>query len=357
MKSWRNCIIHNDASIMDAIKVIDDSGMQIALIVDDNDILQGILTDSDIRRAVISRIDFSTGIEEIMKVDPYTAQIGQSDEEIRELMSTYHVHQIPVLDDAGRVQRVVSFTDVIEKRRYENIVVLMVGGIGSRLMPLTEKCPKPLLKVGTKPILEIILESFIEKGFYRFYLSVNYKSEMIEEYFGDGSALGIEINYIREEKKLGTAGSLGLLPEMPMKPVIVMNGDILTKIDYSALIRYHEAENADATMAVREYNVRIPYGVIDIENNTIVGISEKPMEAHIVNAGIYVLSPSVFQGLKGDTYLDMPRLYEKLITEKKKAVVFPIREYWLDIGRIDDFEQAQIDYYTQWGEGETYERQ
>lgn len=352
MKLWRNCIIHSGASIMDAVKVIDDSGLQIALIVDNNDKLQGILTDGDIRRAVINGSDFSAEIESVMTANPFVATIGQSEEEIKEMMRVRHIHQVPVVDDEGRVQRIISFADVLGKKKFDNIVLLMAGGVGSRLLPLTEKYPKPLLKVGSKPILEIILESFIERGFYRFYISVNYKSEMIEEYFKDGAAWGVEINYIREEKKLGTAGSLGLLPEWPEKPVIVMNGDILTKIDYGALVNYHESESADATMAVREYKARIPYGVIDTKNNEIVGITEKPIEKYMVNAGIYVLNPDVFKDIKGENYLDMPRLYEQLIKAGKKSVVFPIREYWLDIGRMDDFEQAQIDYDTQWRRNE-----
>lgn len=348
MSSWRECIIHSGASIMEAVKAIDNGGMQIALIVDDDDRLLGILTDGDIRRAVIRGVDFSTEIENIMKVNPSVATVGQSNDEIRELMRARQVHQIPIVDANGRVERVVSFVDVIGKRKYDNIVVLMVGGLGTRLMPLTKNYPKPLLRIGAKPILEIILESFVEKGFYQFYFSVNYKSEMIESYFKDGSDWGVEIHYIKEERRMGTAGALGLLREIPKQPVIVMNGDILTKVDFSSLINYHLSEGADATMAVREYNIRIPYGVIDINENQITSITEKPTESYMVNAGIYVLAPSVFQEIEDNGYLDMTRLFERLIKKGKKTIVFPIREYWLDIGKMDDFEQAQIDYNAFW---------
>lgn len=348
MESWEKCTILEDASIIEAVKAIDKGGMQIALIVDNCGRLKGILTDGDIRRAVINKTDFTEDVRNIMKRDPTVAKVGQSDEEIRKLMKARQVHQIPVIDDEGRVQRIVLFVDVIERKKHDNIVVIMAGGLGARLMPLTEKSPKPLLKVGSKPILEIILESFLEKGFYRFYFSVNYKAEMIELYFGDGSAWDAEIRYVREEKKLGTAGSLSLLPEIPDKPIIVMNGDILTKVDYASLVDYHIAECVAATMAVREYNNRIPYGVIDVEGNTIVSIKEKPIETYMVNAGIYVLAPSVIKEVRKGEYLDMPGLYDRLIESGKKTVVFPIREYWLDIGRIEDFKKAQNDYETIW---------
>lgn len=348
MGSWQECVIQENASIMDAVKAIDKGGMQIALIVDDGGKLKGVLTDGDIRRAVINKVDFTKWVGNIMKRNPSVAKVGQSDEEIRELMKVRQVHQIPVIDDEERVRRVALFLDVIDRKRYDNIVVIMAGGLGSRLMPLTEKSPKPLLKVGSKPILEIILESFLEKGFYRFYFSVNYKAEMIESYFGDGSAWNAEIKYVREEKKLGTAGSLSLLPEVSDKPIIVMNGDILTKVDYASLVGYHMSEGAIATMAVREYTSRIPYGVIDVDGNIIVSVKEKPTETYMVNAGIYVLSPSAVREVRRGEYLDMPGLYDRLIDSGKKTIVFPIREYWLDIGRIEDFEKAQDDYEVLW---------
>lgn len=348
MKKWKDCSIKVGATVMDAIRIIDKSGMQIALIVDENDRLQGILTDGDIRRAVIKGIDFNQNIINVMKTNPVVARKGQNNEEIREIMKKHIIHQLPVVDDSGCVKEIISFTDLIGSHRHDNVIFLMVGGLGTRLMPLTEEKPKPLLKVGSKPILEIILESFAERGFYNFFFSVNYKAEMIENYFGDGSKWNVKINYIKEKEKLGTAGSLSLLPTKPDKPLIVMNGDILTKVDFSSLINYHINEGAAATMGVREYTSCVPYGVIDTEDNKIISISEKPIEKHLVNAGIYVLNPDILDGLKKDKYLDMPGLYQKLLNTGQKAVVYPITEYWLDIGRIDDFEKAQIDYSMLW---------
>ena len=350
MSSWRKCIIQKDAKIMDAVEAIDTSGMQIALILDEKEKLLGVLNDGDIRRAVLNRIDFSSNIETIMKKNPVVAHVGQTNEDLRKMMKVKQVHQIPLIDHDGKILNVISFTDVIGSGKRDNAVVMMAGGIGSRLMPLTENSPKPLLKIGSKPILEIILESFIEKGFYRFYISVNYMSEKIEDYFGNGSRWGVEIEYIEEKERLGSAGSLGLLKDSLDLPVIVMNGDILTKVDYSAMLSYHESEHAIATMAVREYKSRIPYGVINLSNNRIKSIVEKPMESYMVNAGIYILDSKVIRNIDGKQYLDMPDFFVRLINANMKTVVYPIREYWIDIGQIENFQQAQTDYDIVWGE-------
>jgi len=350
MKDWKNCCLSEDSTIMDAVRVIDKSGKQIALIIDDNDILKGILTDGDIRRAVLKGVDFNNNISVVMNRNPVVAKIDQSNDEICEIMRNRIIHQIPVIDSDRHVVNLVSFTDLIGSRRHDNIIFLMVGGLGTRLMPLTKEKPKPLLNVGTKPILEIIIESFAERGFYKFYLSVNYKAEMIEKYFGDGSKWNVEINYIKEKKKMGTAGSLSLLPEKLSAPIIVMNGDILTKVNFSSLIEYHINENAAATMAVREYTSCVPYGVIETKDNKIVSIKEKPIEKRLVNAGIYVLNPEVLEMIEKNKYLDMPGLYQKLLERNQNVVAFPITEYWIDIGHLDDYEKAQLDYYSLWEE-------
>jgi len=230
------------------------------------------------------------------------------------------------------------------------LVVLMAGGLGTRLRPLTAEIPKPLLKVGDKPILETILLSFIECGFHRFALAVNYKSEQIEAYFGDGQNFGAEIEYLHEEKRLGTAGALSLLTEKPTEPVFVMNGDLLTKVDFAEFLDYHQNANVAATMGVREYSWQIPYGVIETENGQITRITEKPTHTCYVNAGLYTLSPAAVALVKSGVYLDMPDLFGELISRREKTTVYPIRDYWLDIGRMDDFRRAQSDYLSVFGE-------
>lgn len=346
--NWRNCLISEEASILDAVKTIDCGGMQIALIVDKRRRLCGVLTDGDIRRAVLNNVDFNKNITTIMKKHPIVANAYQSEREIQNLMRDKQIHQVPVIDDEGCVLDVVLFLDVLGDKCHTNPVVLMAGGMGKRLLPLTADTPKPLLRIGTKPILEIILENFVESGFSNFYISVNYKSEQLENYFRDGSKWGIHIHYLKENIRLGTAGGLSLLPDTIDEPIIVMNGDILTKIDIEALLSYHLLVKADATMAIREYDSQIPYGVIKVDDGKIVSIEEKPFERYWVNAGIYVLNSNVIGEIEENTYTDMTCLLERLIRNDKRVNAFPIREYWIDIGKMDDFEQAQMDFVNCW---------
>ena len=237
-----------------------------------------------------------------------------------------------------------NLEELAYKKQRDNIVLLMAGGLGMRLRPLTDKVPKPLLKVGNKPILETILESFIEAGFWRFYFAVNYKHEMIESYFGDGVNYGVEIKYIHERKRMGTAGALYFLPHDLEEPVIVMNGDLLTNVDFGELVDYHKEQNAAATMGVREYSYQIPYGVIDYNGISIMNITEKPTLNFYVNAGIYVLSPETVAEINEETFLNMTDVFDNLMKENKKTTVYPVRGYWLDIGHMDQFQQAQTDY-------------
>ena len=224
----------------------------------------------------------------------------------------------------------------------------MAGGLGTRLRPLTEDCPKPLLKIGGTPVLETILEGFINKGFDTFYISVNYKAEMIESYFGDGSRWGVNIEYLRETQRLGTAGSIRLLPEKPDLPFLVMNGDLLTKVDFAQLLEFHlnnqKLSSAMATMCVREYNMQIPYGVVRQEGNRLTRLDEKPIQRFFVNGGIYVFEPDMIDLIPEDEYFDMTHLFDKMMKNNHKTVVFQIREYWMDIGHKGDFETADGEY-------------
>jgi NDP-sugar pyrophosphorylase family protein len=220
----------------------------------------------------------------------------------------------------------------------------MAGGFGKRLKPLTDSTPKPLLKVGNKPILENILEQFIATGFHKFYISTHYKAEMVREYFGDGSNWNVSIEYIHEETPLGTAGGLGLLPNNLTKlPILVMNGDLLTKVNFEQLLNFHLQEGGAATMCVREYDFQVPYGVIKADGRRIISIQEKPIQSFFVNAGIYVLNPSILDAVDGKNYLDMTQLLEDKIENDEQVNLFPIHEYWLDIGGSKQFDRAQKD--------------
>jgi len=222
----------------------------------------------------------------------------------------------------------------------------MVGGLGTRLRPLTENTPKPMLKVGSKPILQTIVGKFADCGYTNIVMCVNYKSHIIQDYFGDGSEFGVNIEYILEEQRMGTAGALSLLKEKPTEPFFVMNGDLLTNLDFEKMLDFHEVYDAKATMCVREYDIEVPYGVVNVTNENITSIEEKPIHNFFVNAGIYILDPDCIDLIPRDGFYDMPSLFEKMITNNNKTISFPLQEYWLDIGRIADYERANLEYST-----------
>jgi len=326
------------------MEVIDNSSLQVALIVNDDKRLLGTVTDGDIRRGILRGVLLDEPIHKIMRTNPTVAHLEDKPEDLYALMKLKQLRQIPILDDHGRVISVEFYDFIALSSQLDNWVVLMAGGLGTRLQPLTDDCPKPLLEVGGRPILQTILESCIKHGFNRFYLSVNYKAKMVEDYFGNGSRWGVDIRYIREDKRMGTAGALSLLPERPTKPFLVMNGDLLTKVNFKQLLDFHLEYCAQATMCVRDYDFQVPYGVVKIQQHRLVDIEEKPAQKFFVNAGIYVLEPEVLDMIPKDEFYDMPSLFMKLVALHHETIVFPIREYWLDIGNKVDFEQAIGDF-------------
>ena len=347
----QQCCIGTDATLRQAMEAIERSSMQLALVVEDNLCLKGLLTDGDIRRVILRGVSLETMVSDVMRTNPMVFHLQDSRDYVIRHMQKGQISQAPLLDAAGRVTDLYILNDLLSKRARSNFVLLMAGGLGTRLRPLTEHVPKPLLKVGNMPILETILTSFIENGFSHFYLAVNYKSEMIESYFGDGSRWDVEIEYLHERKRLGTAGALSLLPKDLCEPIIVMNGDLLTKVDFGEFLDYHVAEDAVATMGVREYSWQVPYGVVELEGSQISRIEEKPVHHCYVNAGMYVLSPEAVHRVTAEEYLDMPDLFRGIVAEKKKTAVYPIRDYWMDIGQMDDFRQAQGEYDEVFGRG------
>lgn len=344
MKDWKKVLISADATLRETIRVIDTGALKIALVVDDAQKLLGTVTDGDIRRGILRGCSLEDEVRQVLNPVPTVAAQNEGKDQILALMRLKQVYQIPVIDSDGKLVGLEILERVLETPSYDNCVVLMAGGLGSRLKPLTDDTPKPLLKVGGKPILETILENFIQYGFTNFRISVNYKGELIENYFGDGSRWGAKIEYLRESRKLGTAGALGLLPERPELPVLVMNGDVLTKVNFQQLLEFHREHRALATMCVREYDFQVPYGVVTVDGHKILTIEEKPVQRFFVNAGIYVLEPEALDLIPKDTFFDMPTLFEKVVAREKETAVFPIREYWLDIGRMDDFQRAEGEF-------------
>jgi len=331
------------SSIHSAIEAIERVGMRVVLVVDSSHHLQGVVTDGDIRRGLLRGLTIESKISEVMNRNPLTAKVGTNRRELLNMLSKSQLLAIPILDGA-RVVGLETFDGTQQVVNHHNPVFIMAGGFGKRLAPLTDDTPKPLLKVGEKALLEIILDSFIKRGFNSFYISTHYLSEMIREYFGDGSRWGVSIQYVFEDRPLGTGGALGLLPsDLPDLPVIMCNGDILTTIDYERLLNFHNKNNADLTMCVRDYEHQVPYGVVNTDGNLIINIDEKPLQRFFVNAGIYVISPSLINGIEKDTHIDMPDLIHQFISRGADALVFPIHEYWLDIGGMEDYKRAQVD--------------
>ena len=345
MKSVQHIKLTPKSSIREALKIIDSGAMQIAIVVDENDRLIGTLTDGDIRRGLLNNLGLDDSIESIVFKTPTIAILSDTKEEILQKALSKKLHQIPILDDEHRVIGIKEIEELVRPHVKPNRVVLMVGGLGTRLHPLTENTPKPMLKVGNKPILQTIVEKFAEYGFINIVMCVNYKSHIIEDYFGDGSEFGVNIKYILEEHRMGTAGALSLLRSAPIEPFFVMNGDLLTNVNFEHLLDYHTSQNATATMGVREYDFQVPYGVVNIEGSRILSIQEKPIHKFFVSAGIYMLSPEALSMIPQNEFYDMPTLFEALIKENKTTLSFPIREYWLDIGRMEEYERANSEYH------------
>lgn len=344
MKNWRDTFVYRTNTIRETLIVINQLSLKIALVVNNEMELLGTVTDGDVRRAMLNNVSMENSVAEIMNPRPITAKCAHDKKALTELMQRFVLMSIPIVSDNNQVTGLVSLHELVKKPKRSNAVLLMAGGLGKRLSPLTNDCPKPLLKVGESPLLEIALKNFIEAGFKRFYISTHYMPEKIRQYFADGSRWGADITYVHEDKPLGTAGALGLLPKSEIvDDLVVMNGDILTNIDFEKLITFHEENQADATMCVREYVHQIPYGVIETDGYKITTIKEKPSSQHFVNAGIYVISPNLINKVKKNKPVDMTTLLENCIAQDGEVAVYPILDYWLDIGRLDDFQQAQLD--------------
>jgi len=345
MKNWQNTLIAPTLSLREALQTINDVGCQMALVVDGQRRLLGTLSDGDARRALLRGVTLDTPVSEAMHTTP-TVVHNHDDRETRlGLIKRRGLHQLPIVDSDGFVVGLEVVDDYLQVPAREESVVIMAGGLGSRLKELTRETPKPMLNVGSRPILETIVRSFSEQGFRRFYLAVNYKAEQIEAHFGDGSRFGIEVHYLREQQRMGTAGALSLLPAGLEHPIVVTNADLLTKADYAAMIENHLATGADATMGVRKYEMQVPFGVVQEKDGRIASIYEKPVHQFMVSAGMYVLSPSVLKLVPRDQFFDMPTLFENITEQGLYARSHHVDGYWLDIGQPSDFERANHDFH------------
>lgn len=344
MKNWQSTLVAPGDSLEAAIITMDKSALRVAIAVDEAGRLLGTLTDGDVRRALLRRMPMSTPVRNVMCTTPQRAEVDWERERILAVMREHELLQVPVVDATGLVVGLETLHGVLESRVRDNPVFVMAGGFGTRLHPLTQDCPKPMLNVGGRPILQIILERMVEKGFHRFFFSTHFMPEVIRSHFGDGSKWGVSIQYVHETEPLGTGGALGLLPKEDIDlPLLLVNGDLLTTLDYRELLDFHATSGCTATMCVGQYEHQIPYGVIESEESRLVSMVEKPTQTTFINAGIYALSPEFVRKVPAETRVDMPTLLERTRAEGGHVSIFPIHEYWLDIGRMEDFHRAQDD--------------
>ncbi len=344
MNAIKQIAISPSCKIIEVINVLENSHLQLALVVSEDEKLIGVVTDGDVRRGILKGIDLEQSVSEVMNTRPYTMLDSSTPSQILSVMKREQYRHMILVDENEKIVGVETLSDLLESELHDNAVIIMAGGFGSRLRPLTKKMPKPLLNVGGRPILETSIVNLVEQGFTKIFISINYKAEMISEYFGDGEKYGAEINYIHERKPLGTAGALSLIPNKLDKPFFVMNADILTNINFNRILEFHNEHQSSATMCVREYEHQIPYGVVDVDGHKFLSIIEKPQHNYFVNAGVYLLNPEVLTSVPKDTFLTMPDLFEDIHSTEQEVTVFPIREYWLDIGRIEDFTKANEEY-------------
>ncbi len=344
MSEWKKVITGTQTSIREAMQVIEEGALRICLVCDQNQFLLGTVSDGDIRRGLLGHINMEDPVTLVMNDQPHTAMDSDSREHCLAVMDQLSILALPLVDSAGKLVGLETLHDAIHRPEFDNPVFIMAGGFGTRLQPLTDNCPKPMLKVGDKPMLEHLINRFMDLGFSNFYISTHYLPHVIRDHFSDGSQLGVRITYIHEEEPLGTGGALGLLPHDVIElPLIMMNGDVLTNLDFTKMLQHHLDSDCDATMCVREYGYQVPFGVVESKNDLITTMKEKPLYQYHVNAGIYILSSDLIKSIKKGSRIDMPTVLEHRINQSFKVGVYTSHDYWLDIGRNADYQRAQID--------------
>ena len=339
---WQKASLPPGATIREAIQNLDEVAIKIVLVTDGDGRLVGTVSDGDIRRGLLHGLTMESLISEIVHREAFVVPPGLGRDTVLDLMNLNKVQQIPVVDADGRVVGIHLWDQMSVPAERSNVMVIMAGGKGTRLMPHTENCPKPMVPIGGKPMMEHIIERAKAEGFRNFLVSIFHLGEMIVDYFGDGANWGVNISYIREDTPLGTAGALSLIQPRPTEPFIVTNGDVITDIRYGELLDFSIKHQAVATMAVRLYEWQHPFGVVHTDGINIVGLEEKPVTRNHINAGVYAFSPSVMDWLVPSQPCDMPMLFERLQSRSIRTVAYPMHEPWLDVGRPDDLTRAKM---------------
>ncbi|MDB9754296.1 nucleotidyltransferase family protein [Amylibacter sp.] len=339
-KVWRQAILQETATVGQAIHNLNDYGIKIVLVVDKANKLIGTISDGDIRRGLLKGLDLDSDLTSIVHENALVVPLEMGRDTVMKLMVANKIHQIPVVDTQQQLLGLHLWDEITTSPTRSNLMVIMAGGKGTRLLPYTQNCPKPMIEVGGKPMLEHIIERGKLEGFNHFVIAIYHLANMIEDYFGNGERLGVEIGYLREDAPLGTGGAISLLTPRPDKSFIVTNGDVITDIRYGELLDFHDRHNASATMAVRVHEWQHPFGVVQTQGVEITGFEEKPLARSHINAGIYALSPEALDHLIAGTLCDMPTLFERLQASAKRTVAYPMHEPWLDVGRADDLQKA-----------------
>lgn len=351
MKQWNKILLSPTVTLRETMRALDQGSLRIVVICDSDKKLLGTVTDGDVRRALLADANMDDHANQIMNVNPVFGTIHNSQEQLLALMKQHDLTALPILDDRKTVVGLETLHQAMLPERRDNPIFIMAGGFGTRLQPLTDHCPKPMLRVGDKPMLEHLINQFISHGFHDFYISTHYLPEVIRKHFGDGSQWDVNIQYVHEDSPLGTGGALGLLPRnLPDLPLIMMNGDVLTKLDYKKLLQHHEQCDFEATMCVREDEHRVPFGVIETEGQLITNMVEKPTYRYKINTGIYVLNPEVVLSVEPKQRIDMPTLLEQHRLKQRRVGTYTSYDYWLDIGQMRDYQKAQDDIHTYFGE-------
>lgn len=345
MELWKKLLLRPRATILETLKRITEGSAQIVLVVDDDEKLLGTVTDGDIRSAILEGYSLNDSIEKIMNPNPIKHfHDNYNKDALIDIMVKNRIHQLPLVDFKGKVVGLQTIDELLRPKARDNLVVIMCGGAGTRLLPLTNNTPKPMLMVGGKPLLELNLERLKAQGFKRFCLTVGFKAEIIKEYFQDGNRWDISIEYIHEDKPLGTAGALHLLENKEKLPIVVMNGDLLTGMRFDELLDFNDDNQADCIICVREFDYQLPYGVVQVKNQRVINIKEKPTYKYFVNAGVYILDSKILSYIPKNQYYLMTSFLDKLIEIKFKVIAFPLLEYWSDIGQLTDYEKACRDF-------------
>lgn len=346
----KNIFVVPTTSIRNAMSQMGISRIGLVLVVDEEHRLLGTITDGDVRRAILDNVGLGNEVETLLVrksqsdvAKPITASSDSNRGSQLALFQQFPISHLPLVDKDQRVVDLVTIRDFVPDETSPLHAVIMAGGMGTRLRPLTDNIPKPMLPVGDRPLIELIIQQLKEAAISRVNLTTHYKKEAIVEHFGDGNNFGVDIRYVDEDLPLGTAGALSRLDGPVDEPLLVINGDILTRVDFRAMHQFHREHEADMTIAVRQHETQMPYGVVENEGANVIGISEKPLVYHLINAGIYLLEPTVIQFVPKEGSYDMPDLINRLISEGRRVVSFPIPEFWLDIGQLDDYQAAQVE--------------